>query len=89
MKRFVGLGEPDPAHIENGERRFSEAVRALDTHLNGKEWIAKDKLTLADLAIAAPLMALAAAKLPVGDCPNVLAWFARVQDLDAWKKTSL
>jgi glutathione S-transferase len=46
-------------------------------------------VTLADLALAAPLMSLVPAKLPVTDCAHMLAWFERVQTLDAWKKTSL
>jgi glutathione S-transferase len=60
----------------------------LDAHLAGKTWIAQDRLTLADLALAAPLMVIEAAKLPVKDHTNLIAWFGRVQELEAWKKTS-
>jgi len=45
-------------------------------------------LTLADYSIAAPLMSTEPAKLPVTDFKNIQAWLARVQALDAWKKTS-
>jgi glutathione S-transferase len=45
-------------------------------------------VTLADFAIATPLMAIERARLPVKEHGNVLRWFGRVQELDAWKKTN-
>jgi glutathione S-transferase len=87
-KRMVGgSGEPDPVEIERGERLLIAAARVLDAHLAGKQWIAGDGLTLADLAIASPLMHTAAAQLPVLGFENLQAWFARVQALDAWQKS--
>jgi glutathione S-transferase len=87
-KRMVGgSGAPDPIEIERGEALLTAAARVLDAQLAGKQWIAQDKLTLADLAIAAPLMHTAAAQLPVTEFENLQAWFARVQALDAWKRS--
>ena len=88
-KRLVaGLGEPDEREIARGEALLPAAARVLDRHLAGKQWIAQDRLTLADFAIAAPLMHLSAAQLPVTEFDNLQAWFARVQSLDAWAKSS-
>ena len=87
-KRMVGgSGAPDPVEIERGEALLTAAAHVLDDHLAGKEWIAQDTLTLADLAIAAPLMHTAAAQLPVLGYQNLQAWFARVQALDAWRRS--
>jgi len=47
----------------------------------------QDELILADPAIASPVMHTAAAQLPVMGYENLQAWFARVQALDAWKKS--
>jgi glutathione S-transferase len=63
--------------------------RVLDEHLEGKQWVAQDRLTLADLAIASALMVMGPARLPVTDRANLVGWFGRVQALDAWKKTSV
>jgi glutathione S-transferase len=82
-----GSGGPDPIEIERGEALLTAAARVLDAHLAGKQWITLGKLTLADLAIASPLMHTAAAQLPVMGYDNMQAWFARVQALDAWKKS--
>jgi glutathione S-transferase len=60
----------------------------LDRHLSDKRWIAQGKLTLADFAIAAPLMHAERAQLPLAEFPHLQAWFARVQALDAWTRSN-
>src|SRR5580704_3001887 len=58
VKGMIGQGAPDPAAVKRGEGLITECARVLDAHLEGKAWIAQDRLTLADLAIAAPLMVI-------------------------------
>jgi glutathione S-transferase len=89
VKGMLGLGGPDAGAVKRGEEEVSKHAKLLDGHLAGRSWVSGDRLTLADLALATPLMMLAPAKLPVKECANLLAWFDRVQQLDAWKKTSL
>jgi glutathione S-transferase len=86
-KMVGGSGEPDAAEIKRGEALFTTAARVLDAQLGKRLWVAQDKLTLADLAIASPLMHIAAAELPIAGYDNMQAWFSRVQALDAWKKS--
>jgi glutathione S-transferase len=87
-KMVGGSGGPDPTEIARGEALLTAAADVLDRHLADKQWIALDRLTLADLAIAAPLMHTAAAELPVGGYGHLQAWFARMTALDAWQKTA-
>lgn len=89
VKGMIGRGEPDPAEEKRGEALVTETARVLDQHLEGREWVSGSSLTLADLAIATPLMTARPARLPVGELANLQAWLARVQELDAWKRTSL
>ncbi len=89
VKGFLNMGPPVPAEVARGERLVLECARVLDGQLAGKPWVTQDRLTLADLALAAPLMSMVPAKLPVQDFGNLLSWFGRVQELPAWKKTSL
>jgi glutathione S-transferase len=86
-KKILG-GSPDPLEIARGEALLSATALVLDRHLAGKQWIALDQLTLADFAIAAPLMHSSAAQLPIMEFKNLAAWFARVQSLDAWTQSS-
>ena len=87
-KMVGGAGGPDPIEIARGEALLTAAAQVLDDHLVRNAWIAQDKLTLADFAIASPLMHAAAAELPVTGYANLQAWFARVQALEAWKKAT-
>jgi glutathione S-transferase len=89
VKRIIGAGDPDPAAEKRGEALVSDLAKILDGHLAGKDWVAQAQLTLADLAIATPLMITEAARLPVAECPNLMGWLGRVKALDAWKRTSL
>jgi glutathione S-transferase len=88
VKAMIGLGAPDPAAVKRGEELIVPLAAVLDEHLVGRTWVAQDKVTLADLALATPLMTMDRAKLPVKDRPNLMRWFARVQELDAWKRTN-
>jgi glutathione S-transferase len=87
-KMVGGAGDPDPVEIERGEAELAKAAQVLDDHLAGKEWIAQGRLTLADVAIAAPLMHTVAAQLPVLQHANLQSWFSRVKALDAWQASA-
>jgi len=85
-KKLVGgTGEPDPTEIARGESLLAAAAQVLDVHLADKQWIAQDRLTLADLAIASPLMHTEAAQLPVMEYKHLQRWFAQVRAMEAWK----
>ena len=85
-KRMVGgVGGPDPTEIARGEALLAAAALVLDGHLADRRWIAQDRLTLADLAIAAPLMHTEKAELPVTGYKHLQRWFAQVRALEAWQ----
>jgi glutathione S-transferase len=87
VKGFRGLGAADPKEVARGERAFHECARVLDAQLREREWIAADRITIADYGIASPLMAIEVAKIPVADYRHVLRWLDRVKATEAWKKT--
>jgi glutathione S-transferase len=88
VKGYLGLGGPDRNEIKRGERLLGELAPVLDAQLSGKQWVLGDKLTLADFALATPLSVTESAKVPLKTYANMQAWFERVQELDAWKRTS-
>lgn len=91
IKGMIGLGGPDPAEVKRGEDLVREFGGVLDAHLAGRVWICGSGPTLADLAIVTPftswLVAKAPEKFPISEFANLQRWLARVQDLDAWKRT--
>jgi glutathione S-transferase len=88
VKSMTGRGPGDPAEIARGEKLFAEAATVLDAHLSKRTWIAQDRLTLADLSLAAGFALAGPAKMPIADYPNLRSWFGRIQELDAWRKTT-
>jgi glutathione S-transferase len=83
------MGRPkDPAELARGEALFAQYAQILDAHLAGRTWVALDRVTLADYSLAAGFALAGPARLPVADYPNVRAWFGRVQELDAWQRTT-
>ncbi|MCB1534205.1 MAG: glutathione S-transferase family protein [Rhodoblastus sp.] len=86
-KAVLGAGGPDPAEIDRGEAQLPPVARMLDDHLSARDWIAQDRLTLADFAVAAPLMHAERAQLPLQDYANFQRWFARVRQTAAWRVT--
>ncbi len=88
VKGLVGAGAPDPKEEERGERLVTDCARILDDHLAKNEWLAQGRLTLADIAVATPLMSTVPARLPIDDRRHLRAWFGRIQELESWKKTN-
>lgn len=86
IKVLGGMGTPDAAQVARGEALLGSAAAVLDRHLEGREWICAD-LSLADLAIAAPLADQTRAKFPVSDLVHLQRWFRQVQGLDCWRAT--
>ena len=78
----------DPAEVERGLGLWNRAAAVLNAHLSGKTWISGERLSLADYSLAAGFALAPMAKMPLGDYPHIRSWFARVQELDAWKRTA-
>ena len=88
LKAAFGLGEPEPAKIEEALTNFRRYAAVLNQHLGSRRYVVGDALTVADLTLASSLMYAQASQVPLAEFPNVQAWFARISELDAWKKTS-
>jgi glutathione S-transferase len=86
-KKIVTGAEPDPREVERGAADLAQAAKVLNAHLAEREWLVGSQVTLAEYAVAAPLMYMQQARLPLEDYPHLLAWFARVQELPAWRHT--
>jgi len=86
-KKFVTGQDPDPEQVKRHELTFHQFANVLDRHLANRTWVVGDRLTLADIALATPLMMTRAARLPLRSYEHIQAWFARVQELPAWKQT--
>ena len=87
-KGMTGCGDADPLEVARGERELAECAFVLDQHLAGRSWVCGDSLSLADFALAAPMMYSDKVALPLAQYEHLQAWFARVQQLPAWQETN-
>jgi glutathione S-transferase len=88
VKPMLGRGETDPKEIARGEMLLNDCFRVLDQHLADHPYLSGQGLTLADLAVSTPLMAIGPAKLPIEGRTHILRWFDAMRELPAWKATS-
>jgi glutathione S-transferase len=86
-KKMVTGEDADANEVARGTTELARAAAVLDKHLATRRWLVWDGVTLADYAVAAPLMYLERARLPLEGYPHLLAWFGRVQALPAWRNT--
>ena len=88
MKPMFGMGEPDAAKVDEAVAAIKRFGAVLDKHLEGKTWVVGDSMTIADLTLASSLMYAKQADAPIAEFKNIQAWFGRITELDAWKKTT-
>jgi glutathione S-transferase len=85
VKKFVSGQDPDPKEVARGEKLVGDLLMILERHLEGREWLEQDRLTLADYAVASTVFARARIRLPSMP-PRVAAWLERVESQPAWKQ---
>jgi glutathione S-transferase len=86
IKGMMGLGEPDAAKIQDALAGFRRFAAVLDKRLDGRTYVVGSTLTLADLTLASSLMYAKQVDAPLAEFPNVLSWFGRIRELEAWRK---
>lgn len=85
IKPKLGLGEPDPAEIEEASGYVVQFGKVLDGHLRGRRYLIGDRLTLADFVVATSLPAMTVAKFPLDDFAEIGRWYAQLEALPAWR----
>jgi glutathione S-transferase len=81
----VILGDKgDKQAIAQAEEKLPEVFSVLESHLGGRNFVAADQPTIADLSIASSVFQLGfAGALPT--TPNIGAWFQRVSELRGFR----
>lgn len=89
VKPILGA-EPDPAILEAQNPKFQTLATILEDRLKDRDYIMGDAVTIADIAVAAPMHLHSYQKLPLDSNPNIKAWIARMEsDVPSWKKTDV
>jgi len=88
LKANFEKAPPDAARIAKGNADFEVLAKVADAHLDGRKYLVGDDITLADISVAAPLMHMESAKFSIEKFAHLKAWFARIQEHEAWKKSA-
>jgi len=59
----------------------------MDEQLGKTKWLTGDDLTIADIAVAAPMHLHEASKMPLDKYPNFARWMKDIEALPEWQKT--
>jgi len=88
VKPMVGGGDADEDLIASGTAEFERFAAVLDAHLNNRDWLVGEGITLADLSIASNLTFAAAARLDSAPYANITRWYGTIQQRDSWQKSA-
>jgi glutathione S-transferase len=72
--------------IRQGIARSAILFRILDQHLEGKRFVAGDRLTIGDIATGAQLYRYYELEIDRPNVPNVEAWYARLKERPAYRE---
>lgn len=84
IKAMLGIGEPDEEALAAAEAPFRACAEVLEATLARQPYLAGERLTLADISIAATLIYAEAASMPLADYPAMQSWRQRVSAIPAW-----
>ncbi len=82
--------EPDQAILDQETPNWHRLANILEERLAHSPWLCGDSVTLADIAVAAPMHLHSYQKLPLDAHPNLKRWMTeRVEQLPCWKATDV
>lgn len=86
LRFLVSLSkDPNPAVVETFRARALAAFGVLEKQLTGRDWVALDKPSIADLSICGYLWFQDEFGVDWAAYPAIRAWLGRLQSMPGWK----
>lgn len=85
VKSTFKFGQPDREGLIAKTKDLIKYAKVLDGHLATREYVACNRLTIADFALASMVRYWREAELPLQDFPHLVGWLDRLDELPAWK----
>ena len=82
MKFMKRDSEPE---VEFMRGRAMNAIKTLEIHLQGRDWVAAERLTIADISLAGYLFWPDHFGVDWGDYKHINDWLTRIKSLEKWK----
>ncbi|MDD9910093.1 MAG: glutathione S-transferase family protein [Ahrensia sp.] len=83
MAKFMGKGDTETA--QNYKARMISAIKTLNAHLDGRDWVAADRPTIADISLIGYCTWPDHFDVIWSDYPNIEAWLQRMAALPNYK----
>ncbi|KAK3714010.1 hypothetical protein LTR37_008039 [Vermiconidia calcicola] len=80
-------GKPDESVLSGEAEKWNKLATVLNDELGKHKFIVGDEVSIADIAIAAPMHLHEASKLPMDKYTNLKRWIAEIEKLPEWQKT--
>jgi glutathione S-transferase len=84
VKPTFKIGPSDRTALEGKADALQRSASVLDGHLAGRNYIACDRLTIADFQLASMATYWRECEMPLEGFQNVVAWIDRLMGIPAW-----
>lgn len=84
IKRDLNMGLPDAESLQNALPELRRYAKVLDDHLQGRDFVACGRLTIADFQLASMAHYWRESEMPLQDFPNIVRWLDGLNRIAAW-----
>jgi glutathione S-transferase len=84
VKTTFGFGTPDRESLKSKVEGLKRFAKVLDDHLDGREFVACNRLTIADFQLASMAAYWREAEMPLEEFPNIVRWLDGLMRIPAW-----
>jgi glutathione S-transferase len=84
VKATFGMGEPDCESLEPKVADLMKFAAVLDEHLEGRNFAACGRLTIADFQLASMASYWREARMPIERFSNIVRWIGDLMRIPAW-----
>jgi glutathione S-transferase len=84
VKVVFHIGEPDPMELEAIVPEFDKLAAILDKHLEGRDFVACGRLTIADFQLASMACDWHEARMPMSKYTHVVRWLDGLMTIPGW-----
>lgn len=81
----IGIRPAPPEVLEDCQNAAKTALKVLDSHLAGRDWLVGEGATIADIDIYGVVAFSSAAGIDLADFPQIVAWTKRVEALPGFQ----
>ena len=85
---FIPGYQTDQLAVDRAVANLKRFAPVLNKHLEGRTYVANDRLSLADLVLAASTVYHKPSQAGLEEYPEIVRWLAKVEALPAWQKAT-